>query len=253
MLAEPTDHTVGGPFVLDLQHDPLARLVPEIARLGDDPVQPRTLEAREPVARDVGTVGGGREVDGGFGVAEGLFEGETPGDEGLALQIPVAHRQKIEGDEGGGRRLGEQGDARGGGVDALGQGIEVEPRRPGDDDLPVDDAAVGQVLQQGAAQLGEVPVQRLLVATAEHDVGAVAKDDATEPVPLGLIGEAFLLGKLTDELGQHGGHRRVHGKRHRLWLAVHARNSSIGRVFMMRSSGTPVATAFSHPNRCHSS
>ena len=138
-------------------------------------------------------------------------------------------------------------------MDALAQGIEVEPGRSGDDDLPVDDAAVGQVLQQRPPQLGKVAVQRLLVATAEHDVAAVPEDDAPEPVPFGFVGEPVLLGKLTDQLGQHGRDRRCHGKRHWLWLAVQARNSSIGRVFMMRSAGTPVATAFSQPKRCHSS
>ncbi len=188
-----------------------------------------------------------REVDGRFGVAERRLQRETSGDEWFALEILVAQCQKIEGDEGGRRRLGQQRDARGGGVDALGQGIEIEPRRSGDDDLSIDDTAVRQVFEQRAAQLGEVTVQRLFVATAEHDIAPVSKDDATEPVPLGLVGEPFLLGKLTDQLGQHGGHRRCHGKCHRLWLAVQATNSSTGRMFMMRSSGTPVATAFSHP------
>ena len=45
---------------------------------------------------------------GRFGVAEGLFQGEAPGDERLALQVVVAQSQEVEGDEGGRCRLGEE-------------------------------------------------------------------------------------------------------------------------------------------------
>ena len=101
-------------------------------------------------------------------------------------------------------------------MDPLGQGVEVEAGRAGDDDLPVEHATVGQVGPQRVHQLGEVPGQRLLVAAAQHDVVAVPEDDAAEPVPLGLVEQAVALGELPGQLGQHRGDRGDDGERHRL-------------------------------------
>ena len=58
---------------------------------------------------------------------------------------------------------------------------------PGDDDLAVDDALLGQVRLDRLDDLGEVAGQRPLVAAAELDLVAVAEDDAAEAVPLGLV------------------------------------------------------------------
>jgi len=51
-------------------------------------------------------------------------------------------------------------------MDALGQRIEVEARRPGDDDLTVEDDALGELVTECVDELGEVSSQRLLVAAA---------------------------------------------------------------------------------------
>src|SRR5205807_2391851 len=63
--------------------------------------------------------------------------------------------QEIERDERCRRRQRQLGDPRRGRVQALLQGVEVEAAGADDDDLAVDDRAVGQPLEKGGAQLGE--------------------------------------------------------------------------------------------------
>ena len=55
--AEAGHHRVRGAGVLDLEHQPLARLVRQVGRLDDQPVQPGALEHVEPATRGV-RVGG---------------------------------------------------------------------------------------------------------------------------------------------------------------------------------------------------
>ena len=119
--------------------------------------------------------------------------------------------QQVEGDEGRGRRLRQLADALLGGMDALGEGVEVEPAGPGDDDLAVQHAARRELASQRLDELGEVAGERLLVAAAEGDVVAVAEDDAAEAVPLGLVEEPRLARQLAGELGQHGCDGRTDG------------------------------------------
>ncbi len=51
------DDAVGGPLVLDLEHDALVRLIGDRQRLGDHPVEPGALELVEPALR-------GRQIGG---------------------------------------------------------------------------------------------------------------------------------------------------------------------------------------------
>src|ERR1035438_1879864 len=153
-------------------------------------------------------------------------------------------------------------------MDPLGQRIEVEPGRAGDDDLTVEDAAVGQVGPQRIHQLGEVPSQRLFVAAAQYHVVPVPEDDPPEAVPLGLVVQTFPFRQFTGQLGQHRCHRRHDGENHDRIVprrkcpgpgpyspcpAVQARKPSKGRAFITRSTGTPTRAACSQPFRCHSS
>ena len=71
-------------------------------------------------------------------------------------------------------------------MNSLLERVEVEAVAPDDDDLPVDDAALGQVGRHGGNDLWEVSSHRPLVAAAELDLVAVAEHDRAEAVPLGL-------------------------------------------------------------------
>jgi hypothetical protein len=118
-------------------------------------------------------------------------------------EVLVAVGEQVEGDEAG-RGLGrELGDAAGGGVDPQRQEVEVEPVGRGDHELAVDDGARGQRGLERLDDLGEVAVQRPLVAAAELDLVAVPEDDAAEPVPLWLVRVAGPVRQLAGKGGQH--------------------------------------------------
>ena len=70
--------------------------------------------------------------------------------------------------------------------------VEVEPVpvAVGHDDLAVDDAPLGERVEQHRDQLREVAVERALVAAGQLDLVAVAEHDAAEAVPLRLVQQA---------------------------------------------------------------
>ena len=158
--------------------------------------------------------GGGVLGGGGGGAGLGVLERRPALDVRAGHEVVAVEGEQVEGDEAG-RRLGRQlGDPRGGGVDPLLEGVEVEAGRGGDHDLAVDDAAVGQLAEQRLGQLGEVAREGTLVAAPQLDVGAGAEHDAPEPVPLGLELPAAALGHAVGGLGQHGRDGRHHGELH---------------------------------------
>ena len=61
---------VGGPLVLDLQHDPLALPVGELLGLGHHAVEPGALEGVEPLGGQGPVGGAGRDMDRRTGVAQ---------------------------------------------------------------------------------------------------------------------------------------------------------------------------------------
>src|SRR5262245_63539984 len=103
---------------------------------------------------------------------ERLFEKDTA----LALrdgtEIPSIERQGVEGNERRGRRLRELRSARGRRVQPQLQRLEIEPAGRGDYDLAVDDAAIGQPLEQRGVQLGKVAIERPQVAALDEHFGA---------------------------------------------------------------------------------
>src|SRR6516164_11484383 len=94
------------------------------------------------------------------------------------------------------------------------QQIEIEAARCNDNDFPVEYATRGQRLLQGLKQIGEVAVQRLLIAALDVDFVAVAKDQGSESIPLGLEDPVVSGGQLVNPLGEHGQNRRIYGKIH---------------------------------------
>jgi hypothetical protein len=104
---EAGDDTVGGALVLDLGHRPLPRGVRIRRSLGDHAVEAGTLEHLEPSLCD-GRIGGrGGELDRFGGIADELLEALTPLTERGVAQVIGSIGQAVEGDEGGGRLLGQ--------------------------------------------------------------------------------------------------------------------------------------------------
>src|SRR3989442_15991290 len=104
-------------------------------------------------------------------------------------------------------------------MDAEEQRLEVEPAHADDDDLAVDDTALGQRRGEGCDELGEVTVHRLLVAALQHDLVAVAKHQCSKAVPLGLELPAVAARQGVRGFGQHGHERRSEGQAHSPILA----------------------------------
>jgi hypothetical protein len=86
--------------------------------------------------------------------------------------------------------------------------IEVEAVRRGDDDLAVDDAALGERFKQRIMQFWEIAVERPQVAALYENVCCAAKDDRPEAVPFGLEEECTLRRQLVGQLGEHRLDRR---------------------------------------------
>jgi len=206
---------VGGALVLDLEHDPLVGLIETGGRLGDQPVEPGALELREPLPGHCGVRCRGREVDRRPDGRQGGFErGPALGERPPGVVIGTKGEQ-VERDEVRGRLRGEQPHPARGGMQAQLQRLEVEPsgREIRQDDLAVNHAAGRQLGQRGVNQLREVAGHRPLVPAAELHFVAVAEDDGTEPVPLGL--KDIIPGRdPVYRLGQHRCHRGHHRKIH---------------------------------------
>jgi hypothetical protein len=151
--------------------------------------------------------------------------GERP-----AGEVVLAEREQVERDEARRRLLGQQVDPRRRRVDPLLQHLELQPRPLGDEQLAVEHAPAGQLLERSGDDLGEVAGQRLGVAARQLDLVAVLEYQAAEPVPLGLEAQALdvvdrvlaRVGDALDALGEHRPHRWHHGKVHDATLAAGA-------------------------------
>ena len=72
----------------------------------------------------------------------------------------------------------------------------------------------GSAAASGVDQLGEVALERLLVAALDVDLVAVAKDERAKAVPLRLEQPAVAVGQVGDALGEHRRNRRRDGQAH---------------------------------------
>src|SRR5690349_1068378 len=102
-----------------------------------------------------------------FHASEQLLEMRAPLAEWPPAQVLTLRGQQIERDEGRRRFLRELLDARRRRMQPHLQRIEVEPPRGGDDDLAVDDRAVGNARGERLVQLGEVAVERPEIAALD--------------------------------------------------------------------------------------
>jgi len=230
-------HTVGRSDVLDLEHHPFIRLVARLERFGDDAVEPRALELVEPPFGYLGIIRDGSEVDRRLSAAQDLLEHAASHPERFSGEVTVAKGEQIERDVVRGGLPGKQLDSAFGRMDPLLQDLEVKAPKGGigHDDLPVDNAAIGQPQPDCRYELREVAGHRSEIAAADLDLVAVAKDDRAEPVPLGLV-DIFPPGDVLDKPCEHRGNVR-HNRQ------VHARlTSSLRQRTDLAISFMPVAS-----------
>src|SRR5207247_3976484 len=129
-------------------------------------------------------------------------------------QASGPQREKIPAHERARRLRGQELHPRYGGMDTQEQRLEVEPADADDDDLAVDDAALGERVGERRQELGEVSVHRLLVSALQQDLVAVAKHQRAKAVPLGLEQPAVPGGQGFGGARQHGLERRSEGQAH---------------------------------------
>jgi hypothetical protein len=125
--AEAGDDAVGGALVLDLEHQALVGDVGEVAALGDHPVEAGALEAGEPVGRDLGSDVAGVRWTGASALASASTRRARRSEKGRDLRSssPRARRSKATKLAGVCSASSATRDAAG--VDAVEQGVEVEP------------------------------------------------------------------------------------------------------------------------------
>ena len=103
-------------------------------------------------------------------------------------------------------------------MDALQQRLEVERAIARDHDLAVEHDPRRQQRRQRPYQLGEVPLERLLVAALQRDLVAVLPQQRAEAIPLRLELPAVTIGQRRRQLAQHRRQRPRHRERHRASL-----------------------------------
>jgi hypothetical protein len=75
------------------------------------------------------------------------------------------------------------------------QRFEVERAVSGDDNLTIEHASLRKRRPQRLNHLGEITVQRLLVAALDQDLVAIAEDQGAKTIPLRLENPASHLGQ----------------------------------------------------------
>lgn len=202
--AKAGDDAVAVALVLDLEHGPLVGLIDAAGCFGDDAVEARTFEAAEPVFGLCVIPCGGCEVERRLGAGEHLLETLAACAEGLVAEVVVAGGEEVKEDDAGRGLAGKQLDAALGGVDALGECVEVEAMGAGDDNLAIEDALRRELGEERGAEFGEVAVERLGVAALDQEVVPGAEDEGAKAVPLGLEEPVAGGGDGIDALGEHG-------------------------------------------------
>ena len=124
--AEAGDDAVAVALVLDLEHDALVGLIDAGDGFGDNAVETSAFEAAEPVDGTLRSRVAGVMWMGGAAVASSDSSSARRFSKGSLAEVVFAFAEQVEEDEGGGRLLGEQLDARGGGMDAELERVEIE-------------------------------------------------------------------------------------------------------------------------------
>src|SRR5436309_12171495 len=94
------------------------------------------------------------------------------------------------------------------------KGIEIETLIASDNDFPVEDALFRQLRFQRIDELGEISIERFLVAALNKNFIAVTEDECAESVPLRLEDPSFARWELADSLCEHRENGRIDGEVH---------------------------------------
>src|SRR5207237_5410577 len=173
--------------------------VGEAEALRDHAVEPRRLDALEPVLGGRQVARERREAD---AFRRALRELGATLLERAAPHLVAVPEQEVEDDVLRRDLRRELADAALGRVQSHLHGVEVEVPLALDDDLAVE----RRVRRQGLAErpeLREVAEQRTLVAAPERELAAVVLEHAAEAVPLRLVLPAVARRELLHELGLH--------------------------------------------------
>ena len=123
--------------------------------------------------------------------------------------------------------------------------IKIEAAVVGNDELTVEDALFGKLIAERREHLGEVAIERLFVAALQENFIAIAKNEDTEAVPLGLVDPAAFRRDGVDALREHGEKGRIDDELHmslaaseatRVWMrsivraVVRGRRDRFGRM-----------------------
>src|ERR1051325_3598373 len=87
--------------------------------------------------------------------------------------------------------------------------LEGKSGRRDDYDLAIEHAALRQLLGQDLDELGEVAIERLLVAALNEDLAVILEDECAEAVPLGLEDPLLAGWKVAHPFGEHRQNRRI--------------------------------------------
>src|SRR5438067_2172129 len=108
--------------------------------------------------------------------------------------------------------------------------IKIETFVAGDNYFPVEDALFRQLRFQWIDELGEISIERLLVAALYENFVAVTEDECAESVPLRLEDPSFAGWELADSLCEHRKDGRIDGEVHNRAALVHERYQPLSRA-----------------------
>src|SRR5258707_12833782 len=98
--------------------------------------------------------------------------------------------------------------------------IESETFIARNNDFPVEHALFGQLRFQWIDELGEISIERFLVAALNKNFVAVTEDERAESVPLRLEDPSFAWWQLADSFCKHRKDRRIDSEIHSAGLST---------------------------------
>ena len=169
------------------------------------PSRPAPSKRRNQSSATARSRGRRRQVERRRGVREDALEPRAALGERRVAQVAVALREQIEEDDRG-RDLAREQLRRATRPDG---GAAAAPRSRGAPSRamtisPSSTQRGGSCACSGAKQLGEVAVERLLVAALDEDLVAVAEHERAKPVPLRLEDPVAGVRQRADPQGEHG-------------------------------------------------